>query len=223
MGHPQRSDARDNRNRILAVTRVAVATGDTAVTVREIARRAEVGTATVYRHFSGRDALFAAAGRMPVCSRIVADGLATDDAWEGFALVVERLMEARALDRSAGPAASTPPPAVVVDHAAGDRERAFRLLLRLVGRAKEAGDLRADLVVSDVVLALMANEGVRVAPPTTRVAASRRLAALMIQSFRARPDPEPLPPAVRLPPVAGHRPADRMSPTSSPGRSSGTM
>ena len=32
-----------------------------------------------------------------------------------------------------------------------------------------------------------------------RVAASRRFAALMIQSFQANPVPMPLPPAVRLP------------------------
>ncbi|MBB6347975.1 hypothetical protein FHU36_004520 [Nonomuraea muscovyensis] len=54
-------------------------------------------------------------------------------------------------------------------------------------------------MLEDVSLALMANEGLRTGSPRMRVAASRRFAALMIQSFRAGPVPVPLPPPVRLP------------------------
>jgi hypothetical protein len=54
-------------------------------------------------------------------------------------------------------------------------------------------------VLEDIILALMANEGIRAESPATRVAASRRFAALMIQSFQANPVPAALPPAVRLP------------------------
>jgi hypothetical protein len=45
----------------------------------------------------------------------------------------------------------------------------------------------------------MANEGIRAESPAMRVAAARRFAALMIQSFQADPVLKPLPPAVRLP------------------------
>ena len=65
--------------------------------------------------------------------------------------------------------------------------------------AKEAGLLRPDFVLEDISLALMANEGIHAESPAMRVAASRRFAALMIQSFQANPGPAPLPPAVRLP------------------------
>jgi hypothetical protein len=88
---------------------------------------------------------------------------------------------------------------LAANYFAADRDRTLRLLLELIRRAKEAGDLRADIVLEDITLALMANEGIRAESPDLRVAASRRFAALMIQSFQANPVPTPLPPAVRLP------------------------
>ena len=50
-----------------------------------------------------------------------------------------------------------------------------------------------------VIEKLTANEGIRAESLEMRVVASRRFAALMIQSFQANPVPAPLPPAVRLP------------------------
>ncbi len=197
--HPLRSDARDNRERILAVARLAFATEGLEVPIREIARRAQVGVATVYRRFPTKEALLAAAfaGQLATCSAVVEEGLAAADPWHGFCLVIEKLMELHALDRGFSRAFTSRLP-----EAAGftaDRDRTLRLLRQLIRRAKARGDLRADFVLDDVVLALMANDGIRAESPHTRVAASRRFAALMLQSFRADPVPAPLPPAVRLP------------------------
>lgn len=75
----------------------------------------------------------------------------------------------------------------------------MRLLLELVRWAKDAGGLRTDVMLDGFVLAMMADDGIRARSPAVRVAASRRFAALMTQSFQARPVPAPLPPAVRLP------------------------
>jgi AcrR family transcriptional regulator len=194
-----RSDARDNRERILAVARAAFAAEGLDVPIREIARRAEVGVATVYRHFQTKEALLteAFAEQMASCSAIVAEGLAAADPWRGFCLVIEKLMEVHALDRGFARAFTSQLPEAV-DFAA-DRDRTLRLLLELVRRAKDAGTLRGDFVLEDISLALMANEGIRVEVPAMRVAASRRFAALMLQSFQANPVATPLPPAVRLP------------------------
>jgi len=194
-----RSDARDNRERILAVARLAFATEGLDVSIREIARRAQVGVATVYRRFPTKDALLteAFAGQLTLCSQIVEEGLAAADPWLGFSSVLEKLMEIHALDRGFSRAFTSQLP-----EAAGfteDRDRTLRLLLDVVRRAKAQGELRAVFVIEDIVLALMANEGIRAESPRTRVAASRRFAALMLQSFRARPTAAPLPPAVRLP------------------------
>jgi AcrR family transcriptional regulator len=194
-----RSDARDNRERILAVARVAFAAEGIEVPIREIARRADVGVATVYRHFPTKEALLTAAmaDQMASCTAVVEEGLAADDPWNGFRLVIERLMEMHALDRGFARAfTSRLPPAGGVT---GERDRNVRLLLELVRRAKDAGPLRRDFVLEDISLALMANEGIRAETSEMRVAASRRFAALMIQSFQAKPVLMPLPPPVQLP------------------------
>ncbi len=194
-----RSDARDNRERILAVARAAFAADGLDVPIREIARRADVGVATVYRHFQTKDVLLAEAfaEQMASCSAVVEEGLAAGDPWRGFCLVLDRLMEMHALDRGFARAFTSQIPEAV--DLAADRDHTLRLLLELVRRAKEAGGLRRDFVLEDISLALMANEGIRVESPEMRVAASRRFAALMIQSFQANPVLAPLPPAVRLP------------------------
>jgi AcrR family transcriptional regulator len=201
-----RSDARDNRERILAVARAAFAAEGLDVPIREIARRAEVGVATVYRHFQTKEALLteAFAEQLASCSAIVQEGLAARDPWSGFCLVIERLMEVHALDRGFARAFTSQLPQAV-DFAA-DCDRTLRLLLELVRRTKEAGPLRRDFVVEDISLALMANEGIRAESPEMRVAASRRFAALMLQSFQANPVLTPLPPAVRLPLSRGEPP-----------------
>jgi AcrR family transcriptional regulator len=194
-----RSDARDNRGRILVVARAAFAAEGLDVPIREIARRAEVGVATVYRHFRTKEALLteAFADQLASCRVVVEEGLAADDPWRGFCLVIERLMEVHALDRGFARAFTSRLPGAAAF--AADRDRTLRLLLRLVRRAKDAGSLRDDFVLEDVSLALMANEGIRAESPELRVAASRRFAALMIQSFQAEPVRTPLPPAVQLP------------------------
>ncbi|MEU6040262.1 helix-turn-helix domain-containing protein [Actinomadura sp. NPDC047616] len=194
-----RSDARDNRERILDVARAAFAAEGLDVPMREIARRAQVGVATVYRRFPTKEALLTAAfaEQMATCVAVVEEGLAAADPWQGFCQVIEGLMAAHALDRSLARALASQYPQVF--HFAQSRDRALRGLAELVQRAKDAGGLRTDVGVEDIVLALMANEGLRAASRETRVAASRRFAALMIQSFRADPVPAPLPPAVRLP------------------------
>ncbi|WP_202817722.1 TetR/AcrR family transcriptional regulator [Kribbella sp. ALI-6-A] len=194
-----RSDARDNRERILVVARLAFAAEGLDVPIREIARRAEVGVATLYRHFPTKEALHVAAfaEQMTLCSRIVQDGLDAADPWQGFSQLIERMMEQHALDRGFARAfTSSLPPAAGF---AAERDRTLRSLLELIQRAKSAGALREDFVLEDLLLAMMANEGIRAASPEQRVAASRRFAALMLQSFQANPVAAPLPPAVRLP------------------------
>jgi len=53
--------------------------------------------------------------------------------------------------------------------------------------------LRPDFVLDDLILMMMANDGIHATSPATRVAASRRFAALAIQAFRASPEASALP------------------------------
>ena len=52
-----RADAERNRARLLEVARAAFASGEEPVTLEQIARGADVGIGTLYRHFPTREAL----------------------------------------------------------------------------------------------------------------------------------------------------------------------
>ncbi|WP_232376291.1 TetR/AcrR family transcriptional regulator [Amycolatopsis aidingensis] len=199
--HTLRSDARDNRERILDAARVVFATEGLNVPMREIARRADVGPATVYRHFPTKEMLVTEAftDQMLACQAIVEEGLADPDPWHGFCVVIEKLCELQACDQGFTAAfMSTFPHAI--DFAAV-RTSSLTSAAELTRRAKGTGRLRPDAVVDDIVLMIMANSGIHASTPAARVAASRRFAALMIQAFQASPVSSPLPPVPRLTPV----------------------
>ncbi|MFQ6330402.1 TetR/AcrR family transcriptional regulator [Nocardia sp. CWNU-33] len=59
MPHRIRADAQRNRDRILAVAETVIGEQGAQASLRDIARRAEVGLGTLYRHFPTRDALLA--------------------------------------------------------------------------------------------------------------------------------------------------------------------
>ncbi|MDX3067769.1 TetR/AcrR family transcriptional regulator [Streptomyces scabiei] len=197
--HSLRSDARDNRARILSVAGTIFAEQGLDVPMREIARRAEVGPATLYRHFPTKEALVTEVftEQMADCTAIADRGLADPDPWRGFCRVIENMCEMQARDRGFTTAfvSAFPDP---IDFAA-DRERALGKVAELADRAKAAGKLRPDFVLDDLVMVLMANGGIRTPSPATAVAASRRFAALLIKGMQAEPAIPPLPPAVRLP------------------------
>jgi AcrR family transcriptional regulator len=188
----------DNRERILEAARALFATEGLNVPLREVARRAEVGPATLYRHFPTKEILAteAFADQMRRCQLVVDEGLADPDPWRGFCSVIEKICELHARDRGFTAAfVSTFPKAV--DFTA-DRDYALKAIAELSARAKDTGKLRPDFVLDDLILMLMANNGILAASPAAQVAASRRFAALVIQAFRAASRHAPLPPVARL-------------------------
>ncbi|WP_330179513.1 TetR/AcrR family transcriptional regulator [Nocardia sp. NBC_01503] len=183
--HTLRSDARDNRERILEAARTVFVSAGLDAPMREIARRAEVGPATLYRHFPTKELLVAAAftEQMLACRSLVDDGLADPDPWHGFCLTIEKLCELLAHDHGFTAALmSTYPHAL--DFAA-IRASSLTGAAELIRRAKDTGQLRPDVTLDDLILMIMANSGIRGSTPTARLAASRRFAALMIRAFRA--------------------------------------
>jgi AcrR family transcriptional regulator len=198
---PLRSDARDNRELILAAAREAFAAGGLTVPMREIARRAGVGPATLYRRFPTKELLVTEtfADQMRACHAIVDEGLADPDPWRGFRVVIEKICALHARDQGFTTAFISAFPRAL-DFAA-ERQYALRSVATLARRAQDAGRLRADFVLDDVILVLMANQGIRAASPAAAIAASRRFAALAIQALQTAPDAVPLPPAARLAPA----------------------
>jgi AcrR family transcriptional regulator len=182
-----RSDARDNRDRILDAARAVFVTDGLDVPIREIARRAEVGPATVYRHFPTKETLVAEAFTDQVLAwrSILDEGLADPDPWHGFCLVVEKLCELQARDHGFIAAFKSTFPRAM-DFAA-IRTSSLTSAAELIRRAKETGRLRPEVVLDDLILMIMAGGGIHASAPAARIAASRRFAALMIQAFQASP------------------------------------
>ncbi|MGP4109731.1 TetR/AcrR family transcriptional regulator [Streptomyces sp. 4N509B] len=196
-----RSDARDNRIRILDAARVVFGEEGLRAPMREVARHAGVGPATLYRHFPTKQTLIVEtfAEQRRACHAAVRDALADSDPWHGFRSLIERICELHAHSRGFADAFMTAFPDAM-DFAA-DREQTLRAVGELARRTLETGQLRPDFVVDDLVLMLMAHRGLQDTPRAARVTASRRFAAYVIDAFRAAPEagaPTPLPPAPRL-------------------------
>ncbi|NGO70377.1 TetR/AcrR family transcriptional regulator [Streptomyces sp. SB3404] len=182
-----RSDARDNRARILDSARAVFAEEGLAAPVRQVARHAGVGPATLYRHFPTKRDLIAAtfAEQQRACRAVIREAVADPDPWHGFRSLIEGICELHAHSRGFADAfMASFPEAVDFD---ADREQSLRAASELARRAQEAGRLRPGFVVDDLILVLMAHRGVQDMPPDTRLAASRRFAAYMIDAFRATP------------------------------------
>ncbi|MFJ9025235.1 TetR/AcrR family transcriptional regulator [Streptomyces sp. NPDC102259] len=197
-----RCDARDNRARILDAARTVFGDEGLSAPMREVARHADVGPATLYRHFPTKQALIAEtfAEQRRACLAAVHDALADTDPWRGFQRLIERICELHAHSRGFADAFMTAFPEAM-DFAA-DQERTLRAVAELARRAQETGRLRPGFVVDDLILMLMAHRGLHDTPRAARVTASRRFAAYVIEAFRAAPEmgaPTPLPPAPRLP------------------------
>jgi AcrR family transcriptional regulator len=149
---PLRADAARNRARLLVAARAVFAERGLDATMDEIACHAGVGVGTAYRRFRNRDDLVAALfeERLDEFMAIVDDALADADPWRALSGFLERLMQIQAEDRGFKE--------LLLQSAEGrERMRRFRernqpLVAELVRRARDAGELRADVVEQDVLL-----------------------------------------------------------------------
>src|SRR5438445_11673369 len=85
LARPKRADARRNYEKVLAAAREAFAEGGESTALEEIARRADVGIGTLYRHFPSRQALLEAVyvnEVEEVCRS--AETLEASDPWEAL-------------------------------------------------------------------------------------------------------------------------------------------
>ena len=191
---PLRSDAERNRGRIVAAARTVFERDGLAASMASVAREAEVGIATLFRHFRAKEDLIAAvfADRMDAYVAAVVVALQDPDPWAGFTGFIEAICAMQAADRGFADVLTTTFPAA--EALEQRRAAAYQGFLDLVGRAKDSGRLREDFTSQDLVLLLVANAGVVTFAGDTAPNAWRRLVALLIQSFTA-PAQGPLPDA----------------------------
>jgi AcrR family transcriptional regulator len=194
-----RSDAQDNRDRVLDVARSLFSEQGIDVTMREIARRAGVGPATLYRRFPTKQTLVdeAFADELRACRGIVERGCADPDPWRGFCSVVEQVSVLNGRNRGFVDALMSS--GTQVETFARHRAALLGMLAELAERAKQAGGLRPDFMIGDLVLVLRAGRGLPPGTPAGREAAARRFAALAIDAFRRSDAHGDLPVAVGHP------------------------
>jgi AcrR family transcriptional regulator len=180
-----RSDAERNRVRILEAARAVFGERGLWVPMSEVARRADVGIATLMRHFANREALIAAtfATTMTLYADTATEALADPDPWHGFCWLVESVCAMQAADRGFSAALTMTFPAAPNFEA--ERSRAYRSFVKLVAKAKAAGGLRADFSPQDLPLMLMANAGVIAATVDVAPNAWRRLVGYLLQACSA--------------------------------------
>jgi AcrR family transcriptional regulator len=190
-----RADAEDNRERVLEAARALFAERGLEVPMRAIARRAGVGPATLYRRFPSKQALVDAAftDELLTCRAIVAEACADPDPWQGLCSFLLRIGELNAQNQGFTDAflSRFPNTADFTAH----RNGMLSSLAGLWRRAHDAGALRADLVLDDLVLMLMAGRGISAPTPELRVVAARRFSTLAIEAFRVSKADAPLTPS----------------------------
>jgi len=191
-----RSDARRNRERILASARTLLARDGVAATVEEITRQAGVGMGTLYRHFETKEELIDAVleDAFAELVRVAEQAVAEEDAWRGFTSFLEQALGLHAANCGLKDVLATR------DHG-GTRAQAMRarlqpLLRRLIERAQAHGALRSDFTAEDVPLVFFWTGG-RVIEATATVVPDywRRYLGVLLDGLRAgAATPLPAPP-----------------------------
>ena len=180
-----RADAERNRVALLAAAREVFSEQGLDASLDEIARRAGVGNATLYRRFPTRQDLIAAvfADRKATQVDLADKALQEPDPWTGFVGYVTAMCELQSTNRGLGELLVT----ISFD---GDerltqlRATSQRRAWEVIKRAQDAGALRADFTLTDLVLVLMANAGVIQRAPDPR--AWRRQLSLVLDGLAAR-------------------------------------
>jgi AcrR family transcriptional regulator len=196
---PLRADAERNRRKLLDSARELFAAKGLSVGLDEIARHAGVGVGTAYRRFPSKEALIDELfeDRVAVVVALAEEGLAMEDAWEGFVHFIRNSAGLFARDRALKE--------VMLASERGNervaqmREQVKPRVGKLVARAQQAGALRADLAALDVpmvnaMIGLLAD-----AARETRPDLWERALGIVLDGMVARRDePTPLP----APPLA---------------------
>ena len=151
-----RSDARRNREKILAAASELFAERGADMCMDDLARRAGVGHATVFRRFPSKSDLVIAMleERLGMVAEEIEEAAGREDAWEGLVSAMTTIAERQACDRGLMEAVGT-------DLYGSERLREARMRVLapvdgLLRRAQEAGQARDDLRPIDVFFLISA-------------------------------------------------------------------
>ena len=152
---PRRADARRNFDTIVEAAAGAYAELGAGASMDEIARRAGVGVATLYRNFPTRTALMEAVYLSTVHELVTfGEAISETDPWSALQAWLEKFVE---FMKTKHPLVTVLTESSVVYVPTSDA--IYGIAVPLVDRAREAGQLRADLNADDVMRVIFAVTG----------------------------------------------------------------
>lgn len=183
-GRTLRADARRNRQAVIDAARELFAERGLEAQMPDVARAANVGVGTVYRHFPTKDHLIAAIAAQHF-DRMAARGLEDlelTDAWEGICDFIRFAIQMQADDRGLCEVMSSRPEVMdAAARAAGLPE----LCDELVKRAQRSGQLRPDLDWEDIPMIACGIGHITHAGPPPSVGRWPRLVEIILGGLRA--------------------------------------
>jgi AcrR family transcriptional regulator len=194
-GRAQRSDARRNREAVLAAARDLFADQGIEAQMPDVARAASVGVGTVYRHFPTKDDLIAALvfQRFERMADKAREALEMSDPWEALAEFLRFAVQIQAEDRALCEVMGSRP---AVMNTAARAVGLPELAERMVTRAQRAGALRQDLTWEDLPMIACGLGSLTQADVGPAVGRWPRLLEIILDGLRA-PGGEKLPPALQ--------------------------
>ena len=181
---PLRADARRNREKVLAAARAVFAEQGVDAQMDDVARRADVGVGTVYRHFPTKEALLNALSDevFAVVAVYVRTLLTLDDPWEAFTRAMwfgaSKTAGDRAFSEILAATRRFPP------RTCPGKEDLQATIAELIDRCKAAGAMREDVIVDDIGL-LMCGVGSAAAMEHSVPDAWRRHLGIVLDGLRA--------------------------------------
>jgi AcrR family transcriptional regulator len=180
-----RSDARRNRELLVASARELIAREGPDVSVEEITQHAGLGMGTLYRHFPTKDELIDAVleDAFAELVELAREAAAEEDAWTGLTTFLEQALARHAANRGLKDVLASR------EHgrrrAEAMRARIRPVLRRLIERAQAQGTLRSDFTSEDLPLVFWTAG--RVIETTADVSPEywRRYLGLLLDGLRA--------------------------------------
>jgi AcrR family transcriptional regulator len=192
-GRPLRADARRNRERVLTAAREVFAEQGYEAQMDDVARRAEVGVGTVYRHFPTKEKLIDAivAESFERMISFAEEQLASDaEPWDALEKTLWAGAEIMAGDRAVTEVMTEMRGPLNID--LETQRRANTALTALIERAQAAGALRPDVILDDLGM-VMCGIGSATCKPHVMSESWRRHITVVIDGLRAANASGPLP------------------------------
>jgi AcrR family transcriptional regulator len=180
-----RADAARNRARIVAAATEVFAERGLEAATAEIAARAGVGEATLFRRFPTKDDLITAiiAVQMDEAAAIASSCLEEEDPWRGLERFLYEMAERAAADHGVSDAAKER--CVASSSLAVERRRILDLTSQLVRRGQKAGVVRDDIAGQDLMFLMSAVASLGETPfPGVRADLWKRYLGIFLDGLR---------------------------------------